>query len=162
MQLSTQYIKKDSKLKVNSYRPISILPMINKIYEKLIHVRLMSLFTKIKTIHKHQFRFQEGKSTEHAILDIYESTLKALGKKQKACCIFLDFAKAFETVNHEILLTKLESYGVRGIAHELTKSYFSERLQCVKIRQTVSDLKKITCAVITRERTGTLFVFDIH
>ena len=139
--------KKDSKMKVNSYHPISILPMISKIYEKLIHAKLMSFFTKNKTIHKHQFGFQKGKSTEHAILDIYASILKALEKKQKACCIFLDFAKAFDTVNHEILLTKLEYYGVRGIAHELMKSYLSERLQCVKIRQTVSDLKKITCGV---------------
>ena len=99
------------------------------------------------TLLKHKFGFQKGKSTEHAILDIYASILKALEKKQKACCIFLDFAKAFDTVNHEILLTKLEYYGVRGIAHELMKSYLSERLQCVKIRQTVSDFKKITCGV---------------
>ena len=63
--------------------------------------------------------------------------------KEKSFCIFLDFAKTFDTVNHEILLTELEYYGVRGIAHELMKSYLSERLQCVKIRQTVSDFKKL-------------------
>ena len=158
--------KKDSKMKVNSYHPISILPMISKIYEKLIHAKLMSFFTKNKTIHKHQFGFQKGKSTEHAILDIYASILKALEKKQKACCIFLDFAKAFDTVNHEILLTKLEYYGVRGIAHELMKSYLSERLQCVKIRQTVSDFKKITCGVQQRSVLGPplflLYINDIH
>ena len=120
--------KKDSKMKVNNYRPISILPMISKIYEKLIHARLMSFFTKNK-IHKHQLGFQKGKSTEHAILDIYASILKALEKKEKACCIFLDFAKAFDTVNHEILLTKLECYGVRGIAYELMKSHLSELVE---------------------------------
>ena len=106
--------------------------MISKIYEKLIQARLMSFFTKNKTIHRLQFGFQKGKSTEHAILDII---LKALEKKEKACCIFLDFEKAFDTVNHEILLTKLEYYGVRGIAYELIKSCLSEWLQCVKIRQ---------------------------
>ena len=94
--------KKDSKMNVNSYRPISVLPVISKIYEKLIHASLMPFFTKNKTIHKHCFGFQKGKSTEHAILDIYVSILKALEKKQKACCIFLDFAKAFDIVNHKI------------------------------------------------------------
>ena len=88
-----------------------------------------------KPIHKHQFGFQKGKSTEHAILDIYVSILTGLEKKQKVCCIFLDFA--FDTVNHEILLTKFEYYVVRGIAHELMKSYLFERLQCVKIRQSL-------------------------
>ena len=142
-----QVHKKVSKMKVNNYRPISILPMISKIYEKLIHASLMSFFTKNKTIHKCQFGFQKGKSTEHAILDIYASILKALENKEKACRIFLDFAKAFDTVNHEILLTKLEYYGVRGIAYELMKSYLRERLQCLKIRQTISDFRKITCRV---------------
>ena len=129
--------KKDSKMKVNNYHPIPILPMISKIYEKLIHARLMSFFTKNKTIHECKFGFQKGKST--ANLNIYASILKALEKKEKACSILLDFAKAFDMVNYEILLTKLEYYGVRGVAYELMKSYLSERLQCVRISQTVSD-----------------------
>ena len=99
-------------------------------------------------------------------MDIYASILKALEKKEKACCIFLDFAKAFDTVNHEILLTKLEYYGLRGIAYELMKSYLSERLQCVKIRQTVSDVKKITCGVPQGSVLGTLllliYINDIY
>ena len=86
-------------MKVISYRSISILPAISKIYEKIIHARLMFFFTKSKKIHKHQFGLQKGKSTKHAILDIYASILKALEKKQKACYIFIAFAKAFETLN---------------------------------------------------------------
>ena len=74
--------KKDSEMKVNSYRPISILPMISKIYKKLIHARSMSFFIKNKTIHKHQFGFQKGKSNEHANLDIYASVLEVLEKKE--------------------------------------------------------------------------------
>ena len=73
------------------------------------------LFTKNKIIHKYQFAFRKGKSTEHAILDIYGHILKALEKKDKAYRIFLNFAKAFGTVNHKTLLIKFEYYGVRGI-----------------------------------------------
>ena len=116
-----------------------------------------AFFRKKKTIHKHQFGFQNEKSTEHAILDNYASILKALEKKEQVCCIFLDFGKAFDTVNHNILLTKLEYYGVRGIVYELIKSYLSERLKCIKIRQTVSDLKKkITCGVPQGSVLGSL------
>ena len=63
-----------------------------------------SFLQRAKKIHKHQFGLQKGKSTKHALLDIYASILKALEKKQKACCIFIDFAKAFETVNLFIYL----------------------------------------------------------
>ena len=72
-------------MKVNNYRPILILPMISKIYEKLVHARLMSFFTSNETINEHQFCFQKGESTEHALLDIYANILKALKKKEKAC-----------------------------------------------------------------------------
>ena len=78
----------DSKLKVNSNCPISVLPSISKIYEKLFHTRLMSFLTHNKIIHKHEFGFQKGKSTENATLDINTSILKALEKKSKACSIF--------------------------------------------------------------------------
>ena len=88
--------------------------------------------------------------------------LKALEKKEQVCCIFLDFGKTFDTVNHNILLTKLEYYGVRGIAYELIKSYLSEQLKYVKIRQTVSDLKKNYVWSSTRECTRVSSVFDIH
>ena len=115
------------------------------------------------TYDNHHVGFQKGKSTKHAILHIiYAIILKALEKKDKACCIFLGFAKASDTVNHEILLTKLEYYGVRGIPLELMKSYLSEQLQYVKISQTVSDFKPITCGGSTRECTRPLSVFDLH
>ena len=116
--------KKESKLKVSNYRPISILPPESKIFEKLIHERLVDFFNKHEIIYKHQFGFQRRKSTEHAVLDLLYNIVSALETKNKACSIFLDFAKAFDTVNHDILLSKLDYYRVRGLLLKLMKSYF--------------------------------------
>jgi hypothetical protein len=85
--------KADSKMTTSNYRPISILPIISKILERLMHKRLVNFFEKHDTIYKHQFGFQKHKSTEHAILDIYSKIIKSLEKNENPCCIFLDFAK---------------------------------------------------------------------
>ena len=76
---------------------------------------------------KNQFGFQRGKSTEHAVLDLYTNILQVIESKEKTSCIFLDFTKAFDTVNHEILLGKLEHYGIRGLPLVCFKSYLSSK-----------------------------------
>ena len=131
--------KKESKIKVSNYRPISILPLVSKIFEKPIHERLMDFFNKHDIIYKHQFGFQRGKSTEHAFLDLLYNIVSALETKDKVCSIFLDFAKAFNTVNHDMLLSKLEYYGMRGSPLKLMNSYLSGRTQCVKIGGSTSE-----------------------
>ena len=100
--------KKESKMKVSNYRPISILPLVSKILEKLIHKRLMDFFHKYEIIYKHKFGFQRGKSTEHAVLDLLYNIVSAMETKDKARSICPDFAKAFDTVNHDILFSKLK------------------------------------------------------
>ena len=80
-----------------------------------MHTRLMDFINKHDIIFKHQYGFQKGKLTEHAILDLYFDSITANEKQEKSACIFLDLAKAFDTVNHEIWL---DYYGVRGIALE--------------------------------------------
>lgn len=89
----------------------------------------MNFFDKhnIIIMHKHKFGFQKGKSTEHVKLDIYTTIINALETKDKSCCIFLDFAKVFATVNHEILLSKQKYHGIRGIPLELMRSYLSQK-----------------------------------
>ena len=87
----------------------------------------------IKFCIKKHLGFQTGKSTQHAILDLYLNIIEAIEVHGKSTCIFLDFAKAFDTANHDILLSKLEYYGIRGFALCLLRSYLTDRTQRVKI-----------------------------
>ncbi len=131
--------KAESKMLASNYRPISLLPIIGKLLEKIIFARLTSFIQKYSILFKRQYGFQTGKSTEHAHIDIQNSILNSLEKKETPCCLFLDFAKAFDTVNHSILLQKLNHYGIRGNALQLLESYLTDREQCVQVNNTISD-----------------------
>lgn len=96
---------------------------------------------------KHQFGFRANHSTELAVSDIYEKLLYNLDKSLSTCTIFLDLAKAFDSVNHSILLRKLEKYGVRGVALKLFSSYLSGRSQFVKVNGVKSSLEEILFGV---------------
>ena len=139
--------KGDSIMLCSNYRPISILPIFSKILEKLMYKRLTSFLDKYDLLHEHQYGFQKRKSMEHAILDLNFNIIKTIGKKEKACTIFLDFAKAFDTVNHKILPNKLEHFGIRSTPLNWFESYLSHRQQYVKISQQISDCKTVKCSV---------------
>ena len=139
--------KSDSVFEVSNYRPISLLPIISKIFEKLIFVRLNEFKTKHQILYQNQFGFQKKKSTELAVNSIVSNVIKSLENKESAYCIFLDFAKAFDTVNHDILIQKLDYYGMRGNALNLFKSYLTERQQFTEIGDTLSDMEYIKCGV---------------
>ena len=131
--------KGDSVLAVGNYRPISILPILSKIFERLIYNRLIKFINDNNILTELQFGFQKNKSTEHAVTSILSTLDEAKFKGNSSYCIFLDFAKAFDTVNHEILLKKLDHYGVSGISHNLLKSYLSNRSQQTEINGVLSD-----------------------
>ena len=95
----------------------------------------------------HQFGFRKSYSTELAIVDMYDHLLEKLDNKDYTCAIFLDLAKAFDSVNHSILLAKLQKYGVREIALKFFESYLSNRWQYVKILNQESDLRLIDIGV---------------
>ena len=123
------------------YRPISILTQINRIFEKLLRDRLYD-FVKDK-LYRKQFGFRPKNSTEHPILDLKENIFENCSKKQISCILFLDLKKAFDSVSHQILLEKLEYYGVRGVALKLFRSYLTTRKQCTVIGEYVSVLEII-------------------
>ena len=123
-----------------NYRPISILPYISKLLEKIIHTRLMDFLTENSIINQSQFGFQKGLSTYMPILLLQENITKAFEKGNATCGIYLDLKKAFDTVDIKILVDKIEKYGIKNSALKILRSYLSERKQCVKINERISGL----------------------
>ena len=119
--------KKGNKSSCTNYRPISLLSPINKIFEKLIYSQLENYLTKKKLLTDNQYGFRTGYSTSLAVSNICDVIIHNLENNEITCAIFLDLAKAFDTVNHAVLLQKLHTYGIRGIALDLFESYLKNR-----------------------------------
>ena len=141
------FFKKEDNLDCNNYRPISLLPNTSKIFEKLIHNRLSKFLEENKCLFAKQFGFRNKHSTTHALIDLTETIRKALDDDEFACGVFLDFQKAFDTVNHKILLKKLEHYGVRGHTLKWFTSYLAGRKQYTTVSNIDSQLKDISYGV---------------
>lgn len=140
----------DSQL-LKNYRPVSVLPVFSKIFESLMYDRLKEYITEHNILYEHQFGFRKGHSTQVALTVFINKVMNALDNSQHVIGIFLDLAKAFDTVNHSILLKKLWHYGVRGEVYDWFQSYLSGRSQIVKFNDQQfivnSDERDITCGV---------------
>ena len=128
-----------------------------------MQARLIKFLESNKIIYEHQFGFQKYKSTSLAILDVQAKIIEAIEQKQIACSVFLDFAKAFDTVNHYILQGKLVHYRTREIADIWFEYYLKNRFQKVRIGSTLSEEKLIKCGVLQGSVLGPiLFLIDIN
>ena len=130
-----------------NYRPISLLSIFNKILEKLIHRRLSNFLLKNNILYKHQFGFRKNHSTSLALLEIVDTCYKHLDQNDKVIGIYFDLQKAFDTVDHCILLQKLYNCGIRGVMYNWIQNYLSNRSQFTFVNNVSSDIGNIVCGV---------------
>ena len=136
--------KSGSKEEIDNYRPISNLPVLSKIFEKLTLIRLSSFVDKYNLISDCQFGFREGKDITQAAIRLTTSVVKAYHEKVYVSCFFLDLRKAFDTVDHTILLRKMYYMGFREHMNPYIKSYLTGREQYVQVGDFRSNNLTIT------------------
>ena len=140
------YKAKDEQQFTN-YRPISLLPTISKVLEKVMHKRLYNFLNSENILFKSQYGFRKKHSTNHAISELVMKILDAFDNKEYTVGIFLDLSKAFDTIDHSLLINKLKFYGIRGIALEWFKGYLSDRKQFVDYNGIPSGERELCCGV---------------
>ena len=118
---------------LTNYRPISLLSNIDKIFEKLIHSRVVKFLDQNNCLFNHQYGFRKKHSTIHALVNLTELIRANMDKGIYSCGIFIDLKKAFDTVDHEVLQTKLKHYGIRGVSSRWFRSYLHNRQQFVSV-----------------------------
>lgn len=133
--------------KAENYRPISILPAVSKILEMLLKNRIVAYFEKEKLFSGNQHGYRTGKSTITAMVDMVTHILESYDKNEEVQVVCCDLSKAFDCVDHEILLQKLEYYGIRGIPHQLLTSYLTNRTQILQFKDQSSKERAVTCGV---------------
>lgn len=131
---------------LGNYRPISVLPVFSKIAEQVINSKLICFLVNKRIITEHQYVFQKGRSVESALLSIMKKIIANRENRLYTLGIFLDFKKAFDSIKHNILFSKLDRYGIRGIALDLMKSYLQNRFHFVGLGNNKSSLE-IKCGV---------------
>jgi len=143
----TPLFKAGDRTIVSNYRPVSILSDFSKIFEKLMCVQLTSFIESREILCNNQFGFRKNASTSDAIIEFLDTAYQTLNSKRVIISVFLDFSKAFDTVKHDVLLSKMDHMGVRGHALGWFKTYLSGRSQYVSIDEVNSTFSSIDMGV---------------
>ena len=145
--LVTPLPKEGDLSKCTNYRPISLLPLPGKILKHIIHQRINCFCDNNNIINENQGGFRKNHSTISTVANFTNNTYSAINNKEICIVTFIDFSKAFDTVNHEILFLKLRNLGIRGNTLKLLQNYLENRKQKKIVNNTESDYNEITCGV---------------
>ena len=150
----------------DNYRPISLLPSISKVIERIVYDQLYEYFNKNKLVYDSQYGFRQLHSTELAALEITDRLTQNIDEGKVSITIYLDLSKAFDTLNHQILLDKLDYYGVKDTANAWFRSYLTSRNQFVSFGSHSSDMMPLSTGVPQGSILGPLLFLiamnDIH
>jgi hypothetical protein len=141
-----KYISRQNKLTAN-YWPISILSNFAKILEKIIYRRLNSFYKAVGFINGNKFGFVKRSSMITAEMNFFTAIRESTNQRKLASGIFIDISKAFDFVDHRILLDKLHKSGIRGTFYELLENYLSNRFQIVNIDRCCSQRRMVNCGI---------------
>lgn len=132
---------------LSNYRQISLLSQFSKIMEKIFYIRLHDFITKHNILYDQQYGFRKNRTTSMALMEFVEEITTAIEKRRYAVGVFLDLKKAFDTVDHNLLIIKLQKYGIRGVALAWIISYLYNRNQYVQMGQVKSQFLGVKCGV---------------
>lgn len=143
----TPLFKKNENFLFTNYRPVSVLPSVSKVFERVMHAQIYEHFNKKKLFFNSQYGFRSNHSTEYATLELIDRIITEMDKNNVPINIFMDLSKAFDTLDHQILLFKLKYYGFDDNSFKLLESYLSNRTQYVEMDEFCSDTMEIKCGV---------------
>lgn len=155
--------KKGDNTLPENYRPVATLSTISKILERVVFNRIVSFTIKYNILSESQHGFRKSRSTETAIMAFLNKLYNHLDKNDKCVGIFMDLSKAFDLINHKLLIEKLAKYGLRGKVNDWLVSYLSNRMQLVEVNRVKSDTLKLNIGVPQGSVLGPLlFLFYVN